>query len=153
MKDEYDFSAAKRGPTVPIPLHHTEIRLRLDTNTLDWLKERVNAGGGGSYQEMLNSILRTHIQTQGDAALSDIEIVEIAARYLKDKHPGGANLEALAQGVRQEQDWWYVPVRPSFEPPRQYEYYEALADAEGELEDSEHLTVLFMPTAPEESQK
>ena len=81
--------------------------------------------------------------------VSETEIVQIAGRYPKDKHPGGATLEALTQGVRHEQDWWYVPVRPSFEPPRQYEYYEALADAEGELEDTEHLTVLFLPTMPE----
>ena len=60
--------------------------------------------------------------------LSDEDVVEIAGRYLKDKHLGGAMLEALAQGVRHEQDWWYVPVRPSLEPPRQYEYYEALAE-------------------------
>ena len=59
--------------------------------------------------------------------VSGTEIVEIAGRYLKDKHPGGATLEALTKGVRHEQDWWYVPVRPSFEPPRRYEYYEALA--------------------------
>ena len=84
--------------------------------------------------------------------MSEIEIVAIAGRYLKDKHPGGATLEALTQGVRHEQDWWYVPVRPSFEPPRRYEYYEALADAEGELEDTEHLTVLFLPTAPEDEE-
>ena len=82
--------------------------------------------------------------------VSETEIVEIAGRYLKDKHPGGATLEALTQGVRHEQDWWYVPVRPSFEPPRRYEYYEALADAEEVLEDEENLTVLFLPTAPQE---
>ena len=52
--------------------------------------------------------------------MSEKEIVESVARYLKDKHPGGATLEALMQGVRHEQNWWYAPVRPSFEPPRQY---------------------------------
>ena len=81
--------------------------------------------------------------------VSGTEIVEIAGRYLKNKQPGGATLEALTQGVRHEQDWWYVPVRPSFEPPRRYEYYEALADVESALQDMEHLTVLFLPTAPE----
>ncbi len=80
--------------------------------------------------------------------MSENEVVGIVARYLKDKRPGGATLEALTQGVRQEQDWWYVPVRPSFEPPRRYEYYEALADGENDLEEAEHLTVLLLPTAP-----
>lgn len=80
--------------------------------------------------------------------MSEKEIVEIVARYLKDKHPGGATLEALAQGVRHEQDWWYVPVRPSVEPARRYEYYEVLADVEAALEESEHLTVLLLPLAP-----
>ena len=69
MKDEYDFSNAKRGPVVPLLEHQTEVRLRLDSDILDWLRERVNEAGGGSYQEMLNTILRTYIQAQEDAAL------------------------------------------------------------------------------------
>ena len=52
----------------------------------------------------------------GKLTISEKEIVEIVGRYPKDKHPGGANLEALPQGVRHEQDWWYVSVRPSVEP-------------------------------------
>lgn len=80
--------------------------------------------------------------------MSEKEIVEIVGRYLKYKHPGGATLEALTQGVRHEQDWWYVSVRPSIEPERRYEYYEALADVENALEESEHLTVLLLPTMP-----
>ncbi len=42
-----------------------------------------------------------------------------------------------------------MPVRPSVEPARRYEYYEALADVEIALEESEHLTVLLLPTVPE----
>ena len=87
--------------------------------------------------------------TRTALTMSEKEIVEIVARYLKDKHPGGATLEALTQGVRHEQDWWYVPVRPSVEPKRRYEYYEALAEVENDLEEAEHLTVLLLPTAPE----
>ncbi len=68
--------------------------------------------------------------------MSEKEIVEIVGRYLKDKHPD-------------EQDWWYVSVRPSVEPERRYEYYEALADVENALEEAEHLTVLLLPTAPQ----
>jgi hypothetical protein len=82
--------------------------------------------------------------------MSDKDVVELVGRYLKDKHPGGATLEALIEGVRHEQDWWYVPVRPSIEPARRYEYYEALADVETDVETKEHLTVLLVPTRPEE---
>lgn len=49
----------------------------------------------------------------GRIKLSEKEIVEVVGRYLKDKHPGGVTLEALPQGVRHEQDWWYVNVRSS----------------------------------------
>lgn len=84
--------------------------------------------------------------------MDDKEIAEIVGRYLKGKHPGGVTLEALAQGVRHEQDWWYVPVRPSVEPARCYEYYEVLADVEAALEESEHLTVLLLPSTPADEQ-
>ncbi len=80
------------------------------------------------------------------------EVTEIVGRYLKGRHPGGATLEALAQGVRHEQDWWYVPVRPSVGPARRYEYYEVLADVEAALEESEHLTVLLLPSKPANEQ-
>ena len=62
IRDEYDFSRAKRGPVVPLPPHQTEARLRLDNDILNWLREQVNKADGGSYQDLLNSILRAHIQ-------------------------------------------------------------------------------------------
>ena len=70
MKDEYDFSNAKRGPVVPLPTHQTEVRLRLDNEVLDWLRESVNATGGGNYVDIINSILRAHMDAQEDAALT-----------------------------------------------------------------------------------
>lgn len=84
--------------------------------------------------------------------MSEKEVVEIVGRYLKNRHPGGVTLEALFEGIRHEQDWWYVPVRPSQEPARRYEYYEALSDVETELEDAEHLTVLLLPVASEDEE-
>lgn len=69
MKDEYDFSNAKRGPVVPLPPHQTEVRVRLDTAVLDWLRERVNETGGGNYADSINAILQAHIDAQEDAAL------------------------------------------------------------------------------------
>jgi hypothetical protein len=75
-------------------------------------------------------------------------VADAVRKYIKDRHPGGATLEVVEQDVREEKYWWYVPVRPSVEPVKRYEYYETLADVEGELQDNEHLTVLLVPAAP-----
>jgi hypothetical protein len=77
------------------------------------------------------------------------EVIDAVRRYIKDAHPGGIVLEVVTQGVRHEQEWWYVPVRPNVQPMRRFEYYEALAGVERELQKSEHLTVLLVPTVPD----
>jgi hypothetical protein len=68
--------------------------------------------------------------------------------YIGKHHPGGATLDVLDGGIRKEEEWWYVPVRPNIEPTKRYEYYEALADVENDLEEKENLTVLLVPIAP-----
>lgn len=84
--------------------------------------------------------------------LNKQQIIETVERYIVGRRPGGATLEIIKQGVRQDQDWWYVPIRTSIQPAKRYEYYETLADVEKELEKLEHLTVLFVPTVPEVEQ-
>ena len=77
------------------------------------------------------------------------QVINAVRKYIKDKHPGGATLEVLSQGVRQDREWWYVPVRPSIQPPKRFEYYEALATVEQEVQKFENLTVLLLPSVPE----
>ena len=77
------------------------------------------------------------------------QVIEAVRKHIKDHHPGGAILEVLTKGVRHEQDWWYVMIRPDKQPPKRYEYYEALAEAEVQLLE-EDLTVLLVPVLPEE---
>ncbi len=69
MQHEYDFSNAKRGAVVPLPTYQTEVRIRLDNEVLDWFRERINDADGGSYQNLINTVLRAYIQDQEDAAL------------------------------------------------------------------------------------
>ncbi len=69
MKDEYDFSNAKRGAVVPLSTNQTEVRIRLDNEVLDWFRERINDADGSSYQNLINAVLRAYIQDQEDAAL------------------------------------------------------------------------------------
>jgi uncharacterized protein (DUF4415 family) len=61
MKEEYDFSRARRGALDPIPLGKTRITIRLDNDVLDWFRARVETAGGGNYQSLINSALREHI--------------------------------------------------------------------------------------------
>lgn len=72
-------------------------------------------------------------------------IAQVVRDYIRDRHPGGITLEVVEQGVRHEDYWWYVPIRPSKEPQKRYEFYETLADVENELEENEHLKVLLVP--------
>ncbi|MDQ2798548.1 MAG: hypothetical protein M3Y13_02770 [Armatimonadota bacterium] len=85
--------------------------------------------------------------------LDEQAVIETVRKYVKDRHPGEATLEILTHGIRQDQEWWYVPIRPSIQPAHRYEYYETLANIETELEKAEHLTVLLVPTTPEPIQQ
>jgi uncharacterized protein (DUF4415 family) len=61
MKPEYDFSNGKRGAVLTPERGKTRITIRLDTDTLDWFRDQVNAAGGGNYQTMMNNALREYV--------------------------------------------------------------------------------------------
>lgn len=66
MKEEYDFSKAKRGPVASVPRGKTRITIRLDDDVIAWFKKRVHNAGGGSYQALINTALREQIQSSGE---------------------------------------------------------------------------------------
>ncbi len=74
MKDEYDFSAAKRGPVAPSK-GKTRITIMLDDAVLEAARQRADAQGMG-YQTLINSILKQALcgvdSNPADAALSEI---------------------------------------------------------------------------------
>ncbi len=67
IREEYDFSQAKRGAVVPPSPNKTRITIRIDTDILNWFREQVNAKGGGSYQTLINHALREHIANQQES--------------------------------------------------------------------------------------
>src|SRR5437016_3118895 len=67
---------------------------------------------------------------------------------LEDRRPGGMTLEVDPQRIRKREHEWQVVVRPSEEPPKLSEYYEALADVETALEACEQLKVFLVPGEP-----
>lgn len=66
MKKHYDFSKAKRGAVVPVGPGKTRITIRLDNEVLEWFRSKVDAMGGGSYQSMINAVLRDHVRFGGE---------------------------------------------------------------------------------------
>ena len=66
MRDEYDFTYAKRGPVIPQPPGKTRITIRIDDDLLDWFKEQVHRAGGGNYQTLINAALRRHVTEKAE---------------------------------------------------------------------------------------
>ena len=56
MRDEYDFSKAKRGAVIPSP-GKTRITIMLDDDVIEHFRARAEAEGVG-YQTLINALLR-----------------------------------------------------------------------------------------------
>ncbi len=63
MKNEYDFSDGKRGAVVKSN-NKERITIRLDEPVVGWFKEQTEEGG--SYQALINDVLRAHVERQGE---------------------------------------------------------------------------------------
>jgi len=79
MRNEYDFSKARRGSVMPSPPGKTRITIRLDNEVLQWFKNQVHQAGGGSYQRLINQALREHI------ARHDEPLEETLRRVLREE--------------------------------------------------------------------
>ena len=66
VKEHYDFSKGRRGPVTPPQPGKTRITIRLDNEILEWFRSQVEARGGGSYQTMINNVLRDHLRRGGE---------------------------------------------------------------------------------------
>ncbi len=68
--------------------------------------------------------------------------------------PGGVTLEVMDSGIRQIDNWWWVPVRPSHSPERWSAFSRALGELTDELQEKDQLDVLLATgmTAEEEQE-
>jgi hypothetical protein len=67
MSKIYDFSKGKRGAVVLLPPGKTRITIRLDNEVIGWFRSQVETRGGGSYQSMINDVLKEHVRRGGEA--------------------------------------------------------------------------------------
>ena len=75
MRDEYDFSDAKRGPVLSSQPGKTRITIKLDDDILEWFKVHVHEAGGGNYQSEINAALRSHIESERESLESTLRRV------------------------------------------------------------------------------
>lgn len=62
-----DFSRGRRGPVVQPSRGKTRITIRLDTEILDWFRQAVDVAGGGSYQTLMNDVLKEYIEAKRES--------------------------------------------------------------------------------------
>lgn len=75
------------------------------------------------------------------------EIIELVKRRLRALDLKGITIDVIEQGVRNDENWWYVPVHAEREPKKAHEYYEVLTEVEDDLKSKEKLDVLLVPSA------
>jgi len=54
----------------------------------------------------------------------------------------------LDEKIKEEDDCWYIPIRPTIEPNKTSQYYESLAAIEEQLVKEFGINVLFIPSPP-----
>ncbi len=65
-RKEYDFERAEQGAVIPPPPGKTRITIRIDTDLLEWFRQRVHEAGGGSYQTLINDALREYVRCRDE---------------------------------------------------------------------------------------
>jgi hypothetical protein len=75
------------------------------------------------------------------------EAIRIVEKYLsKRKHqPTKYKLHVVPRACRQEDDWWYICVRPGRKDVRPYDYYDIMAQVEREIQDEEEMNIALVP--------
>lgn len=66
MRNEYDFTDAKKGAVVEPPSSKLRITIRLDADVVEFFKKQVREAGGGNYQTLINKALHEYIEGQSE---------------------------------------------------------------------------------------
>ncbi|MHC4445741.1 MAG: hypothetical protein ACYTF1_12335 [Planctomycetota bacterium] len=73
------------------------------------------------------------------------EIAQTVQSYLDKHQPKNYKLKVFESGIKQEDDWWYVTVRPDSGEIRAYDYVHQLSEIEEGLSTKESIKVLLVP--------
>jgi hypothetical protein len=74
------------------------------------------------------------------------QVVALVEQHLREA-PVRYGIHVVVEGVRQEGDWWTVPVFADEEPKRRWQYYEVLASVESDISDENKVNILLVPAS------
>lgn len=77
--------------------------------------------------------------------LSEAEVLSRLRNYLAHHPIPGIRLEAVTEGMRRDDNWYYVPILLKEGEPPAYQYYDLLIEIEEQFRKQEHLNVLLVP--------
>ena len=77
------------------------------------------------------------------------QLADLAQAVLDERQPVGYRIRVLADGMRQEDGWYYMPVQ-SEDDCRSRDFYFALSEAETVIEERHNLHVLLVPAIIED---
>ncbi len=80
--------------------------------------------------------------------LSAVDVANRVRPYVARTKVGGITLWMDEASIRLRNDYWNIHIRPSTEPEPLFPYYEALADLEEEVQESEGIKVSIAPGSP-----
>ena len=78
MRDEYDFSKARRGAVVPSP-GKTRITIMLDDDLIEHFRAQAERGGTG-YQTRINALLRRAVAAEAAQGADEPPLTEAMLR-------------------------------------------------------------------------
>ncbi len=74
-------------------------------------------------------------------------VADLVRRSLQQHPPAQGAIEVMEGAIRQDDNWWYVPVRPEQQRDKTYQYYQDLVDVEQDLKENAQVDVLLVPAA------
>ena len=80
--------------------------------------------------------------------MSKLELSAIVRRHLEGKRLGDITFTVDESGIQTGDDWWRVPVRPSYLPRKLFTLYEFLAEVEQEIFEAEGRNILLLTGEP-----
>ena len=84
MRDEYDFSKAKRGAIIPSP-GKTRITIMLDDDIIEHFRAQAESEGIG-YQTLINALLRKAVMGAGKAEAKPLTVATLRRVLREELH-------------------------------------------------------------------